>query len=98
MVKTTDVGLDHEWGLDHGCWVSLRWMFPEADIPVVQLSLDYTKPAQAHYDLARELAPLRDDGVLIVGSGNIVHNLRLVVLRTNDPERLPRAVRPRLGA
>lgn len=84
IVKTADVGLDHEWGLDHGCWVPLRWMFPEADIPVVELSLDYSKPAQAHYDLARELAPLRDDGVLIVGSGNIVHNLRLVVLRSNS--------------
>lgn len=84
IVETADVGLDLEWGLDHGCWVPLRWMFPDADMPVVQLSLDYTKSAQAHYTLAGELAPLRDAGVLIIGSGNIVHNLRLVQLRGND--------------
>lgn len=83
-ITYTGVGLDQEeWGLDHGCWSVLKQMFPEADIPVVQLSLDHFQPAQAHYDLARELAPLRKQGVLILASGNIVHNLRRVVMRGN---------------
>lgn len=83
IVEKTDVQLDQDWGLDHGTWSVLVKMFPEANIPVFQLSLDYTKPAQYHYDLAKELAALRKKGVLIVGSGNIVHNLRLADLR-ND--------------
>jgi 4,5-DOPA dioxygenase extradiol len=74
------VGLDQEWGLDHGCWAVLKPMFPAADIPVVQLSLDRSKAPQAHYDLARALAPLRSQGVLVVGSGNLVHNLGRVQL------------------
>ena len=78
MVKKTDMVLDDRWGLDHGTWSILTRMYPEATIPVIQLSLDYSQPAQFHYDLARELAPLRKKGVLIVGSGNIVHNLRMV--------------------
>lgn len=78
--------LDQSWGLDHGCWSVAMPMFPAADIPVVQLSLDYDKPAQAHYDLARALAPLRRKGVLIVGSGNMVHNLRLVTLSGGWPD------------
>jgi 4,5-DOPA dioxygenase extradiol len=82
-IKKTDVGLDKDWGLDHGCWSVLKRMFPDANVPVVQLSLDYAQPAQHHYDLAKELAPLRQKGVLIVGSGNMVHNLRLVVFRGN---------------
>ncbi len=69
---------DREWGLDHGCWSILKPMFPAADVPVVQLSLDQAKTPQAHYDLARALLPLRSKGVLIVGSGNMVHNLRRV--------------------
>jgi 4,5-DOPA dioxygenase extradiol len=78
LVKKTKVGLDHEWGLDHGTWTVVRHMYPDADIPVLQLSIDYNKPAQYHYDLAKELAALRAKGVLIIGSGNMVHNLGMV--------------------
>lgn len=78
IVKAADIELDHDWGLDHGTWSVLRQMYPEATIPVIQLSIDYGKPAQYHYDLARELASLRDKGVMILGSGNMVHNLRMV--------------------
>ena len=78
LVKKVDLGLDFDWGLDHGCWSVLRRMYPDADIPVVQLSLDYTQPAQFHYDMAKELSLLRKRGVLVLGSGNMVHNLRLV--------------------
>jgi 4,5-DOPA dioxygenase extradiol len=74
-IKKTDVGLNYDWGLDHGCWVPAVRMFPKANIPIIQLSLDYTKPAIWHYELAKELAFLRKKGVLIIGSGNMVHNL-----------------------
>lgn len=76
--------LDHDWGLDHGAWTVLRRMFPEADVPVVQLSLDWDASPARHLQMGRELGALRDRGILIVGSGNVVHNLRLVDFNTID--------------
>ncbi|MGZ3864749.1 MAG: 4,5-DOPA-extradiol-dioxygenase [Bacteroidia bacterium] len=85
-IKKTETKLDEDWGLDHGCWSVIKRMYPNADVPVLQLSLDYTKPAQWHYDLAKDLAALRKKGVLIVGSGNMVHNLGMVNWRNmNGP-------------
>jgi 4,5-DOPA dioxygenase extradiol len=78
IIKKTKVGLDDTWGLDHGAWSVIKHMYPLADIPVIQLSLDYTQTPQYHYDLARELSVLRSKGILIIGSGNMVHNLRMV--------------------
>jgi 4,5-DOPA dioxygenase extradiol len=78
MVRMTEISLDEKWGLDHGCWSVLKHLYPAADVPVIQLSLDYYQEAQFHYDLAKELALLRKKGILIIGSGNMVHNLRMV--------------------
>jgi 4,5-DOPA dioxygenase extradiol len=86
-IKQTVVGLDEKWGLDHGCWSILKPMFPDANIPVVQMSLDYRKDAAYHYNLGKELQTLRHQGVLIIGSGNIVHNLGLIDWqKINSPE------------
>ncbi len=78
LAKSTEVHLDDKWGLDHGAWTVIRHMYPKANIPVIQLSLDHYKNPREHYELAGELAKLREKGILIVGSGNIVHNLRMV--------------------
>ena len=77
-ISKTQVTLDHDWGLDHGCWTIMRHMYPKANIPILQLSIDYNKPAKYHYELAQELMFLRMRGVLIIGSGNMVHNLRMI--------------------
>lgn len=87
LVKKTEVGLDDKWGLDHGAWSVIKHLYPKADIPVIQMSLDYYQGAQYHYELGKELSALRRKGVLIIGSGNMVHNLGLIKwdqLNTND--------------
>jgi 4,5-DOPA dioxygenase extradiol len=78
LVQSTQVMADYHWGLDHGAWSVIKHLFPKADVPVIQLSLDQRQPASYHYQLAKELSVLRNKGVLIVGSGNMVHNLRMV--------------------
>jgi len=83
-VTSTHIGIDHQWGLDHGAWSVIIHLFPKADVPVVQLSLDRSLSPRQHYDLARELAVLRRKGVLIIGSGNMVHNLGVIDWR--NPE------------
>ncbi|GGF45666.1 4,5-DOPA-extradiol-dioxygenase [Echinicola rosea] len=86
-VSTVNVALDHEWGLDHGAWTVVRHMYPDAAIPVLQLSIDYGQSPQYHYELAKELHDLRQKGVLIIGSGNMVHNLRMVAWdKLSEPE------------
>ena len=77
-ITKTPVGFDYEWGLDHGSWSVLKHIYPDADVPVIEMSMDYTQGPQWHFDLAKELAVLRNKGVLIIGSGNMVHNLQAV--------------------
>jgi 4,5-DOPA dioxygenase extradiol len=78
MIKGTTVSPDEQWGLDHGAWSVIMRMYPDASVPVIQVSLDYSQDAQSQYNLAKELTPLRRKGVLIIGSGNMVHNLRKI--------------------
>ena len=85
-VQKTIIGLDENWGLDHGCWSVLLKMFPNADIPVIEMSLDYSQPPQYHYELGKQLSVLRNKGVLILGSGNMVHNLGKIVWRQDMTE------------
>ncbi len=87
LVTKTEVGLDEKWGLDHGAWSVITHLYPQADVPVIQMSLDYRQSPQAHYELAQELSALRRKGVLIVGSGNMVHNLGLAAWdKIREPE------------
>lgn len=78
LITSAPVGLDDKWGLDHGAWSVIKHMYPDANVPVIQMSLDVNRSPQQHYELAKEIASLRKKGVLIVGSGNMVHNLRMV--------------------
>lgn len=86
ILQPTLVELDEKWGLDHGAWSVIKHLYPNADIPVIQMSIDYTKPAQYHYELAQKLNSLRHKGILIIGSGNIVHNLGLVDWQNFDKD------------
>ncbi len=87
LVTSTHVGLTDSWGLDHGAWSVIKHLYPDASVPVIEMSLDHYKGAQYHYDLSKELIALRKKGVLIIGSGNMVHNLRMVAWnRLSEPE------------
>lgn len=83
-INTTNIFPDYNWGLDHGCWSVMKHFYPRADIPIVQISIDYTKPLSFHLELAKELADLRNKGVLVIASGNMVHNLS--ILNWQNPE------------
>lgn len=78
LISITDVGLDDKWGLDHGAWSVIKHLYPNADVPVIQMSIDYSKNGLYHYELAQQIKSLREKGVLIIGSGNMVHNLGMV--------------------
>jgi 4,5-DOPA dioxygenase extradiol len=91
LFTSTGVELDHDWGLDHGAWSVTKQMFPKADIPVLQLSIDYNKSPEYHYNLAKQLSALRNKGVLILASGNMVHNLKIMRLPQGDFNRINEA-------
>jgi 4,5-DOPA dioxygenase extradiol len=93
MLAPVPVNLDNSWGLDHGTWSVLRHVYPQADVPVVQLSLDEAQPASFHFEVGRKLAPLRDEGILIVGSGNLVHNLHAYAWGRHMPDPYDWAIR-----
>ena len=78
IIHSTEVSLNYDWGLDHGCWAVMKYLFPKVDVPIVELSIDYTKPASFHYALAKELSTLRKKGIMIIASGNVIHNLRII--------------------
>lgn len=78
LITKTEIILDDKWGLDHGAWSVIKHLYPNADIPVIQMSIDYSQSPQYHYELAQQIKSLREKGVLIIGSGNMVHNLRMV--------------------
>jgi len=93
LLKPLDVSLETQWGLDHGTWSVLCHVYPNADVPVVQLQIDETREPQFHYELGRQLAGLRDEGVLIMGSGNLVHNLHAYAWGKHEVEPFEWAVR-----
>jgi 4,5-DOPA dioxygenase extradiol len=93
MLAPIPVDLDNSWGLDHGTWSVLRHVYPNADIPVVQLSIDEAQPPSFHFEVGRKLAPLRDEGILIVGSGNLVHNLHAYSWGRHMPDPYDWAIR-----
>ncbi len=86
VITSTQVGLTEQWGLDHGSWSVLKQLYPAADVPVIEMSLDATRDAQYHYDLAKQLAALRKKGVLIIGSGNMVHNFQYASFSATKPQ------------
>lgn len=87
LIQKAEVGLDDKWGLDHGAWSVIKHLYPHADIPVIQMSLDYSQGPQYHYELAQEIRSLREKGVLVIGSGNMVHNLSMLAWdKLNAPE------------
>jgi 4,5-DOPA dioxygenase extradiol len=86
-VSETEIGLDEKWGLDHGAWSVIRNIYPDADIPVIEMSMDWNRSPKDHFKLAKDIAFLRKKGVLIVGSGNLVHNLQMIAWdHANEPE------------
>lgn len=93
LLAPVDARLDDQWGLDHGTWSVLAHVYPDADVPVVQVSIDETQPAAFHYKVGRLLAPLRDEGVLLIGSGNLVHNLHAYAWGRHPAEPFDWAVR-----
>jgi len=84
LLEPTPAELDDKWGLDHGAWSVIKHLYPKADVPVIQMSIDYSKPPEYHFELAKRLSALRRKGILLIGSGNIVHNLGLVDFRNTD--------------